>query len=313
VSRCGPDRRIVVVVGEDGSGHAVEWAAAEAAARRSALDVVHAARVRWTIDPYGCVPVADVAASRAAAQEVLHEAVDRARSVAPDVVISARSLPDRSVRSLVRQSRGAELLVLSGAVAGRSRRGLRLPGSWSRRVAARAGCPVAVVKPLRSGPYAGPPPRVVVGVDGTPASAAALTFALRAAEQRGLSLTVVHAFAPGPPAGTDSAFRRGAGSEARARLVLDEALADRPDRFVDVPVELRTACGDPAMVLARESTGAALVVVGCPGRVGLFGSISDDLVQQARCTAVVVGPGEAVRDRHARLGERAVSPAANDA
>jgi hypothetical protein len=60
------DRPVVVAVGNDTNGQALDWAAAEASARRCPLHVVHAERLRWTIDPSGLVPVADDRRARSA-------------------------------------------------------------------------------------------------------------------------------------------------------------------------------------------------------------------------------------------------------
>jgi hypothetical protein len=80
---------VVVAVGNDTTGHALDWAAAEASARRCRLHVVHAETLRWAVDPWGFVPVADFWSYRVAAEHMLRAAVSRARSVAPDIDVSA--------------------------------------------------------------------------------------------------------------------------------------------------------------------------------------------------------------------------------
>ena len=125
------DGPVVVAVGDD-SGPAVDWAAAEAAARRSRLHVVHAERLRWTVDPSGFVPVADFWSCRATAVALLREAVRRARAVAPEVDVVAELLFGPAVPSILCRSRGAQLLVLGGRTppsrTGRRRRGSRPAG-----------------------------------------------------------------------------------------------------------------------------------------------------------------------------------------
>jgi nucleotide-binding universal stress UspA family protein len=295
---------LVVAVGDDGDAHAVEWAAAEAAARRCALHVVHVIRARWAVDPFGIVPVQDLRVSAAAAQAVLDAAVTRARSVASDLEVSARLVVGSTVPSLLLQARDAELLVLGGhARCAGGRRG------WfavrvSEHVAARARCGVAVIRRWEGSPPDGTPPRVVVGVDGTASCSSALEFAFRAAAQRGIRVTAVHAWTPDLPADLEAVAGTVAGSEAIAHTVLEQALSPWRSRFIDVPVEARLVCGNPTRALIRESEGAALVVVGCRGRgsarARAFGSVSRAVTRDARCPAVVVRRGRAVQHEQPR-------------
>jgi nucleotide-binding universal stress UspA family protein len=301
-----------VAVGENGIGQAVDWAAAEASARRCALHVVHVEPLRWGVDPSGLVPAADFGCSRAAAEDLLKAAMARARSVASDIEVSARLVFGSTVPVLASQCRGARLLVLdSSRHATRSRRGLMVPSACTG-IARRAGCPVVVVGRLQSGPSVALRPRIVVGVDRTGSCTAALAFAFSAAEQRGLPLTAVHAWAPDYPADLEAVSGSIATSEAIARTVLDRVLAPWQATFEGVGVEARPVCGDPAAALIRESEGAALVVVGSRGRgtvrAAVLGSVSRSVTRQARCPAVVVRADRTVKDKAARASRRTVVP-----
>jgi hypothetical protein len=106
---------------------------------------------------------------------------------------------------------------------------------------------------------------VVVGIDAHGGGAATLEVAFRAAAQRGVPLTAVHAWTPDMPAGHDAVCGSFAASEARAHEHLQRALEPWRSRFADVPVVHRLTAADPAAVLTRESEGAALVVVGSAG------------------------------------------------
>jgi nucleotide-binding universal stress UspA family protein len=280
-----------VAVSGDGGGHAAEWAAAEAAARGSALHVVHVMPSRWIVDPSSLVPLQDISGS-VTAGDVVRTAVSRAAAVVPDLEISAEVLAGPTGASVLRAAAGSQLLVLGAPYQGRVRRLSAF--SLSARVAARARCPVVLVKRLLRGRVEGRSPHVVVGVDATGSSTAALGFAFRAAAQRGLPLTVVHAWTPDPPADLEAVSGPVAGTESSARSALDQALSDWARRFPDVAVQPRLVCSDPAAALVRESEGAALVVVGSRGRGTLrgtaFGSVSRRVVLRARCPAVVVRP-----------------------
>jgi nucleotide-binding universal stress UspA family protein len=294
-----PGLPVVVAIGNDPDGRALDWSAAEASVRGCALHVVHAERLRWAVDPSGLVPVADLESCRVAAENVLQAAVRRVRSVSSGLEISAQLLFGPTIPSLVAQGRHAQLLVLGSRRTGRPR-GMRsrLSASLVGRLASRASCPVAIVRTLDDGLRAGAPPRVVVGVDGT-TSGAALEFAGRAAAQRGVPLVLVHAWAPDLPADHEGVCAPVARSEAEAALVLGEILSRGQRSFPDLRVEPRLVCGDPAAALIRESEGAALLVLGTRGlggaRAQLFGSVSVSVTAQARCPAVVVRPGRRVQ------------------
>jgi nucleotide-binding universal stress UspA family protein len=290
---------VVVAVGADGGGHAVEWAAAEAAVRGCALHVVHVIHPRWLVDPSGLVPV-DVSVTAMAGGEVVQAAVARAASLAPTLEIVAEVRSGPVVASLLRSGSGAGLLVLGGRLPHQGGLPALLDRSIGDRVAGRARCPVVVVKRLPDRPCPGPSPRVVVGVDGTASSAAAVDFAFRASAQRGLSMTVVHVWTPDRPADLEGVSGPVEESEARARAALDEAVVRHASRAVGVPIEPRLVCGDPVATLVRESEGAALVVVGSRGhgtiRATAFGSVSRSVARRVLCPAVVVrgdaaGPG----------------------
>lgn len=307
------DRPVVVAVGNDGNGHALEWAAAEASARGCPLHVVHAERFQWTVDPSGLIPVADLSSWRASGEHVLQEAVDRARSVAPDIEVSAESVVGRTVPLLVARARRAQLLALGCHDAPFARR-LRshLIHSVCGAVARRAGCPVALVRPLASSAHAGSQPRVVVGVGAHGAAAAPLGVAFQAASQRGVPVVAVHAWTADVPADHEAVCGPATAAEAHAGLVLDQALEPWRSRFADVSVETRLLAGEPAAALIRESTGAALIVVGSrargAARTALFGSVSRRVAERAHCPVVVVRTAGATEVEPVHPGRRTAVP-----
>jgi nucleotide-binding universal stress UspA family protein len=236
-------------------------------------------------------------------EHVLREAADRARSVAPDIEVSSESVVGGTVPLLVAPARGAQLLVLGCHDSPFPRR-LRshLIHFVCGAVTRRALCPVALVRPLPSSPYAGSPPRVVVGVGAHGASAAPLGVAFQAAAQRGLPVTAVHAWRPDLPADHEAVYGPATAAEARAGQTLDQALEPWRSRFADVPVETRLVVAEPAAALIRESEGAALIVVGSrahgAARATLFGSVSRRVAERARCPVVVVRTARATGAEH---------------
>jgi nucleotide-binding universal stress UspA family protein len=140
---------------------------------------------------------------------------------------------------------------------------------------------------------------IVVGVDGSPASALALHWSLAEAKLRGAPLRVVHAWsAPvlvtsaGAVATVDESFRtslREGGSELVARLLEESGAASAGVEIERVIVE-----GRPAPTLVREAREAALLVVGSRGHGGfaglLLGSVSQQCAHHAHCPVVIVPP-----------------------
>jgi nucleotide-binding universal stress UspA family protein len=160
---------------------------------------------------------------------------------------------------------------------------------------------------------------IVVGVDGSDASKAALRWAAAEARLRGARLLVVHAWMGYPPmtAGTpvsaeDWAVLRKGAEEVVAGIVAD-VLAD----CVDLAIETTAVHGPAGRVLVEAAEdadlvadriahaiaeraselGADLVVVGSRGLGGfrglLLGSVGHHITQHASCPAVVVHGSEA--------------------
>jgi nucleotide-binding universal stress UspA family protein len=155
------------------------------------------------------------------------------------------------------------------------------------------------------------PHRVVVGVDGSPNSVAALRFAAEEARLRHAELHVVHAwnynpappaFAPMPSVGPSVAEQEEAAGRVVAACVA-EALGDDTDVTV-----VETVVNAPAAEALRDAaTGADLLVVGARGHAGLLGvvlgSIAVTVVKHAPC-AVVVVPAPARDDAEHPLAQQ---------
>ena len=135
--------------------------------------------------------------------------------------------------------------------------------------------------------------RIVVGVDGSPGSLAALEWAVDEARRRQARLDVVHvwdvpmlAYSAITPVvtGIDEGEL-----ESAAREVLDKLVAGLPH---DVTVEPILARGTAASVLLETARGADLVVVGSRGHGGfvglLLGSVSAALAHHSPCPVVIV-------------------------
>ena len=139
--------------------------------------------------------------------------------------------------------------------------------------------------------------RIVVGIDGSPGSLHALSWAGREARVRNATLEVVAAWtyptpvllvpvAPDPP--QVKTLRK------HAREMIEHALEKVADDVDGVDVDLRVVEGDTSAVLLERAKGADLLVVGSRGLGGfrglLLGSVSQQCVQHATSPVVVVPP-----------------------
>jgi len=143
-------------------------------------------------------------------------------------------------------------------------------------------------------------PKVVVGIDGSVGSRAALLFALEEAAHRGTGVRVVSVLLPPPY--WPSAYGLAAPPTIAqvkddlrviARRTVDGLVAERPD-LAAVPVELHEVEGQPAGVLIAQARGADLLVVGHRGRGGVasavLGFVGLQCVLHAECPVAVIPP-----------------------
>lgn len=144
-----------------------------------------------------------------------------------------------------------------------------------------------------------PAASVVVGVDDSTQSHAALRWAVAHAERVGVRVRAVAVWSPPPAAGgstagaimaTDAAMDDEAlGASARQRL--DRAMAELPPSAAGV-VDHLVVCGEAASALLDAAQDAELLILGNAGRGALaaavLGSIAMRCVHHARCPVVLV-------------------------
>jgi len=273
-----------VVASVDGSSalHAVRWAVREPARRHAPLRLVHVCVLMLVRHPSQVAPPPECHdAILERGRHWLNQAAEPARAAAPDVPLRMDLRDGSAADVLVRDSKTTQLIVLGSCGLG-GFRGL-LIGSVSVALAARAYCPVVVMRGPAGG---GSPPetgRVVVGVDGSPLSDAVIEFALVAATQHRVPLIAVHSWMDvnisagwaGVPDTIGWEFTRV--GEARR---LDEVLAPWCEKFPDVEVRKVVERDRPDQALLKAAAGATLVVV----LTGLgLGSVSQSLLHHAEC------------------------------
>jgi nucleotide-binding universal stress UspA family protein len=142
---------------------------------------------------------------------------------------------------------------------------------------------------------------VVVGVDGSPESVAALAWAGRYAAATGAQVRAVHAWHYPTVAGMPPEGKAPESVTAEVeRRMRDDVTNAMFDAHTDpaLHVETKVVYGHPVEVLVNESAGADLLVVGHRGHGAfhgmLVGSVSVHCVTHATVPVVVVrAPGQA--------------------
>lgn len=153
-----------------------------------------------------------------------------------------------------------------------------------------------------------PAGRIVVGVDGSPCSEAALRWAAREAAAHGSSLELVNCVPVRSGVVATATSFAGSQSDVALEELVALARAEAESAGRSVAVTTAVASGDPAQALVEIARSAELLVVGTRGHgplVGaLLGSVSQAVVRQAPCTVVVVPDANQVQEREAAASAR---------
>lgn len=165
-----------------------------------------------------------------------------------------------------------------------------LIGSVSQHVARHASCPVVVVREPAQTEAA----RIVVGIDGSGGSAAALEFACRRAELTDEVVVAVHAW----KIGQVLVDGRGLLPETIGpmlddhELLLSESVAGVRTDHPDVTLIEEAIAVAPGQALVDASETASLVVTGSRGRGAfagmLLGSVSQEVLGRAHCPVAII-------------------------
>jgi nucleotide-binding universal stress UspA family protein len=138
-------------------------------------------------------------------------------------------------------------------------------------------------------------PPIVVGIDGSDESKAALRWAIEEGKLRGASIRVVHAWSLSYAVGAGFAVPAFSVAELqRASEELLDAVIREVGGVEGMHVEPVSVEGTPARVLVEAAQGADLLVVGSRGHGGfaglLLGSVSQQCAHHAPCPLVIVRP-----------------------
>ena len=288
-ARAGHGTDSQIVVGVDGSPDgraALRWAVAQAVRTGQALRLVTAVGPnRQFIDDNE---------AQFLMEEVVTDATREALDIAPGVTLTHAEHLRAPRRALVDESKDADLVV----VGSRGRGGFAglVLGSVSRACAHECRCPVVVVRSTEAatpaGPVASESPRIVVGVDGSTSSDAALLWAARQAEVTGAKLEALATWDWVQDYGWGFVIPDDLDPAADRNRILERALEPVRASFPDVTLDPAVVEGPAAQLLVKASVGADLVAVGNRGhselRDVLLGSVSEYCVTHAHCPVLVM-------------------------
>lgn len=279
-----------VVVGvnetfDDGSQEAVAWAVEEAVARQAPLRIVSAYESLLPSLPPG-MDLDGAVQRRQAAQEVVAAAVELAAGRMDPRQITGEVIDASAISALTAETEGAALVVIGSRRLGPL--GSAVHGSVGLGVAARAACPVVVVRGPSGLPEEGA--RVVAAVDATAASQDVLEFAFDFASRRGLPLQVVLCWHPDLLAAMS--WRAEQPAPAKAEAWVAQAVAGWRERYPEVAVATAVLRERAPMGLVSAAEAQVLLVVGRRGRhpvaQALLGSTSHGALHHATVPVAVV-------------------------
>ncbi len=278
-----------IVVAVDGSSdgtRALDYAATLALHGRHPLRLVHV--------PHETLPFAVMLPLFASAtveefgNRILSTAANHARELDDSLVVEVVLARGPRAQTILDYATDAAAIVLGTRQPSLHR---VITGSTTTAVAAKADCPVYCVPaswtPARTSR------RIIAGVDGSDSSHQVLERAYAEADQRGASLTVVHAWRP------SDIYDHAIGThqietdwETCARRNLTELVAGRGERFPDLEVQLDLQYDWPATALERATKDADLVVLGQRGHGGplglAIGSTARALLRTGHCPVEII-------------------------
>lgn len=265
-----------VVVGIDGSDSAINaarWAGGVADKFGAPLHIVYALPTLGTnlTQTAAAMTAAMMSYQRDSADLYLKAAADAVRSDRPGLAVTTASVNEPADSALIAASRTAQLVVLGGKSV--TPAAALLLGSVSLAVATRAECPVVAFRGDTVAPGDG---RVVVGVDDSPAAAAALAAAFAFADRFGASITAVRSLSLTPPAeaGVTIPFLIDwEGLQAAELVSLAAAVEAENAKHPSVEAKCFVELQSPGKALLEHASDAQLVVVGTRGRGAVVGTL----------------------------------------
>lgn len=297
-----------VVVGVDSSTAAraaARWAAAVAEKQGTTLHLVHAPPPPVSYAEPRPLPSEDE--DRIAAETFLAGALRGIRADRRALAVECSSPTGSTAADILLPLADSASMVVIGSTARGPVEGYL--NATALRLAHHSPCPVVV---WRGAEHQAIPDRraVVVGVDGSRCSVAAVADAVQFAGRFDAPLIAVHSWRSDFPRDTENEAV-GVGACQREGAVLAESLVGWVERYPDVVVRKIVESGGAGEVLLRWCEDAQLLVVGSHGHGALgraiLGSTSQHMLHRARCPVMiskVYRDTGTVHDRATEFGDR---------
>ncbi|WP_433715879.1 universal stress protein [Nocardia sp. CA-084685] len=284
-----------VVVGVDGSEAsdlAVRWAAETASRRQRRLRIVHGLDLSSIGAAFSALPGV-LGKIRGRGQDYVLMAQRLAHRVDSTLAVETEVSQANPAQLLIHRSEAAHLVAIGAAGTAGT---LTHLGSTLLAVTNHGHGTIVVVRDTGTEQQTRDAGPVVVGVDGSPVSEAAIAVAFAEADERESQLVAVHAcgelyldiFTPFPSIRSDRDI------ETAGQALLAGQLTTWHAKYPDIHVIRKVYLSGPRRPLLDWSKSAQLLVVGGRGRGGfrglLLGSTSNALVQTAQCPVMVVHP-----------------------
>ncbi|HEY0642699.1 MAG TPA: universal stress protein [Nocardioides sp.] len=271
--------------GSDEARRALDWAATESLRTGSP---VHVLAVNEVLPPTwgGVGGIYVYAESWTQDSSGLLEQAAKALADAGVTEVTTEQRSGHVVDELLRAAASASVLVVGSR--GHGRAGEAVLGSVSQHLARHATCPVVVVREQRNPDAA----RIVVGIDGSRTSLAALEYACQRAETTGETVVAIHAWRARVPSSNVFAGELASVDTKEREVLLAQSIAGVRVDHPDVRLDQEVVAVAPDHALVDASASASLVVVGSRG-LGFFsgmllGSISQAVLHRATCPVAVV-------------------------
>lgn len=278
---------IVVGLGGTNRWYALAWATEQAMATGASLVLCHACRDDSPLATHAGPPTVSLLEI---ADPALARSVARTRMRLGGSRVTVRVEPARPATLLVDAARGADLVVIGPP----TRTDLIGRVRTAHRVLAHASVPVVVARlsgDRTHGPFAG---HVVVGVDGSAGSRAALEFAFEEASRHRRPLAAVHVTAERREDFwfDETMLSTHFSTEPAGLNLLATEIEPWTHKYPEVPVKRAVFAGRPLDGLLRAATTASLLVLGRSGRrtpgQALLGTVADGAIDAAESPVAVV-------------------------
>ena len=276
--------------GSETSAAAVTWAAAEAAVRGAALRIVTCAEMPVVSGEaaLGWNSGAAFEAIREASLATSEEMAAKIKATHPTLAVTAEVIPGPAASALLTDTAATDLIVVGAS--GHDGAAAFWLGTTPRQLVHNSPCPVAVI---RGAATRGAPDRVVVGIDGSATSDAAVVWAADEADRHKVNLHLVHgwsyAYAPVDASATQARDL----TEVDADCTLNRSIELARERC-GATVTGQLVESSPVDALLESVKDGDLLVLGSHGHGGLrarlLGSTVNSVLDHAAVPVVVVRP-----------------------